>query len=274
MQFLKSQSSMQPINENEELDMDSPSPWLTKFFFILMIVTNILINVDHGWLPAWTLTIKRDLQIDNAELGFLGSVVYCGLLFGSFISPPIFHYISAKKIILWCTVLNALCLMGFSMYKDFVILCIFRFGIGLNQVLLCIYFPVWIDLYADNSQKTIWLTILQSWVPFGVVVGYGMTAVFDTQFGNWEYSYYVQSATFIFIAFIFWLVPKSCIDDEMIDEDDESENDYKQDEEDGGDSQTDRKEEGYQSDSESIIEEGYQWESSSFSLTASKNDEI
>jgi len=53
------------------------------------------------------LTLKEDLGIDNASLGVLGSVVYVGLLIGSFAAPPVFHKIPIKCIILFCYVLNA-----------------------------------------------------------------------------------------------------------------------------------------------------------------------
>ena len=41
-----------------------------------------MINVDHGILPACTTEVKEDLQLDNANLGLLGSLVYAGLVIG------------------------------------------------------------------------------------------------------------------------------------------------------------------------------------------------
>lgn len=41
-----------------------------------------MINVDHGILPACTKEVKRDLHLDNANLGLLGSLVYVGLVLG------------------------------------------------------------------------------------------------------------------------------------------------------------------------------------------------
>lgn len=53
-----------------------------KLIYGLLFFCNLLINVDHGTIPASTVYLKKDLGIDNVALGFLGSVVYLGLTFG------------------------------------------------------------------------------------------------------------------------------------------------------------------------------------------------
>jgi hypothetical protein len=44
-------------------------------------------------------------------------------------------------------------------------------------VFFCIYFPVWVDLFADEKRKTVWLTLLLLGVPLGIIMGYLSTAV-------------------------------------------------------------------------------------------------
>lgn len=44
-----------------------------------------MINVDHGILPACTAEVRDDIEVDNADLGMLGSLVYLGLVIGKFI---------------------------------------------------------------------------------------------------------------------------------------------------------------------------------------------
>ena len=61
--------------------------------YSLLFFCNLLINVDHGTIPASTLHLKTDLGIDNVALGFLGSLVFLGLTFGtSFIFVLIVFY--------------------------------------------------------------------------------------------------------------------------------------------------------------------------------------
>src|SRR4051812_40025738 len=54
--------------------------WL---IFILLMITNLFVNMDHGSIPAATTEIKRDLNINNDVLGILGSLVYFGNVIGS-----------------------------------------------------------------------------------------------------------------------------------------------------------------------------------------------
>ena len=59
-------------------------PSLTKWtIYLINALANMLVNFDHGIVPAATKEIKSDLNLDNIQLGLLGSVVYCGLLVGS-----------------------------------------------------------------------------------------------------------------------------------------------------------------------------------------------
>ena len=254
------------------------NPFINKrrditFWFVIIVITNILINVDHGWIPAWTVTIKRDLKLDNASLGILGSVVYLGLLIGSFTSPPIFLKINAKWIILICWLFNAASLAGFTLFKDFTMLWIFRFGIGFFQVFLWIYFPVWVDIFGSESVKTIWLTILQSSVPLGVVLGYCITAFFDTKLRSWQMSYYSQSASYWLLFIIFAWIPKRILEDDPNNEDFQeeytptkkgvdifSEDFIKESDE---SSKSNQNSSDSDSDDESSGGEGYRWERSS-----------
>ena len=46
------------------------------------MVTNLVMNMDHGIMPAVTKEIMADLDIDEAMLGIFGSMVYFGNFLG------------------------------------------------------------------------------------------------------------------------------------------------------------------------------------------------
>ncbi len=51
--------------------------------YSILFACNLLINVDHGTIPAATVKLKTDLGIDNVALGLLGSLVFFGLTLGN-----------------------------------------------------------------------------------------------------------------------------------------------------------------------------------------------
>ena len=53
--------------------------------------------------------------------------------------------------------------------------------------------PVWADAFANEKQKSVWLTFLILASPLGVVSGFIMTSVFNAEIegdGGWRYSFY------------------------------------------------------------------------------------
>ena len=59
-------------------------------FFKLFLLTCIVINMDHGVIPACTYELKKELLIKDIFLGFIGSLVFAGLMLGSLISGILF----------------------------------------------------------------------------------------------------------------------------------------------------------------------------------------
>ena len=54
------------------------------FIFVILVLTNLIVNMDHGTIPAATSEIKYDLNINDDTLGIFGSLVYFGNLLGIF----------------------------------------------------------------------------------------------------------------------------------------------------------------------------------------------
>lgn len=62
--------------------MDTQASNSIRFLFGVMFFCNLLINIDHGILPACTAELRNDLELSNVNIGLLGSLVYLGLVLG------------------------------------------------------------------------------------------------------------------------------------------------------------------------------------------------
>lgn len=49
-----------------------------KKFFYLQFFVNLLMMFDMGILPATTVKMQKELNMDNSTFGMLGSMVYFG----------------------------------------------------------------------------------------------------------------------------------------------------------------------------------------------------
>ena len=178
-----------------------------KIIFFLIFIINVLINVDHGAIPAGTTELKKENNLDNVELGIIGSLVYLGLVLGSISAGPIFASYSSKWVVILSLLFSCFFLYCFTFIKGGWGMAFCRVGCGFCQVFCYIYFPVWVDQFGVNKSQTIWLTFLQLGVPVGTMLGYVMEALFIKKFGKWKYAFYTQIFFIVICVVVFILTP-------------------------------------------------------------------
>lgn len=49
----------------------------------ICLLSAMIVNMDHGILPACSFEIKMNLGVSEMFIGFLGSVVFAGIMAGS-----------------------------------------------------------------------------------------------------------------------------------------------------------------------------------------------
>lgn len=79
---------------NEKIDelftLEYPDRDLYKVF-ILLFVCNVMVNIDHGTLPACVPEVEKKLGIENVGFGSLGTSVYAGLSVGSLLGTKLYQ---------------------------------------------------------------------------------------------------------------------------------------------------------------------------------------
>lgn len=71
--------------------------------------------------------------------------------------------------------------------------------------------PVWADAFANEKQKSVWLTFLILSSPLGVVGGFTLTAVM-VKYATWQWSFWIQGALILPCAFSFFVTPQKYLD--------------------------------------------------------------
>ena len=169
----------------------------------LFIFGNVLIQIDHGALPACFAQVQKALEIDEFKFGLLGSTVYIGNAVGAAASAYFFQASDKVQYTLaGSTMLNAVVLFAFCLNTNFYLAILHRFLTGFLQIFICIFGPVWVDRFAPESQKSVVLTLLLLGPPLGIVGGYGL-AYACIKHSTWRTAYYIQLVLAIPIAFGF-----------------------------------------------------------------------
>lgn len=105
-----------------------------------------MLNVDHGIFPACTEEVREDIGLDNTAIGFMGSIVYLGLVvgkliktlsyLGSLVAIPVLNYCNAKFVLSVCLLFNAASLFLFTVSTNYYVFLLSRFMVGFFQVSL------------------------------------------------------------------------------------------------------------------------------------------
>ena len=142
----------------------------------MVFVANLIINIDHGVMPAGSIVIKNDLKESNTEYGLLGSIVFAGLVVGSVAAGLAFQKFDMRLTLASVIFLNACTQIAFTFTDIYLLLLAIRFMAGFFQVFFSIYWPVFTDAYSVNErQKTTWMSLYLLSAPVGVLMGYVLT---------------------------------------------------------------------------------------------------
>ena len=178
-----------------------------KLIFILIFLVNILINCDHGAIPAGTKELKEAKNISNMQLGIIGSLVYLGLVLGSISGGYIFSTYSSKWVVITSLIASCIFLYFFTVSNYWEAMALCRIGCGFFQVFCYIYFPIWVDQYGVNNTQTLWLTFLQLGVPIGTMAGYLTEAYTIKYYNAWQGAFYIQIVCILVCVILMFITP-------------------------------------------------------------------
>ena len=111
-----------------------------KLVFFLIFFINILINLDHGAIPAGTTKLMSDLDLDHVYIGMIGSFVFLGLTIGASIAGFMFNNYTPKWVVCGSILSSSFFLYCFTQSKTFFILGLSRIFCGFFQVIFKIIF--------------------------------------------------------------------------------------------------------------------------------------
>ena len=201
------------IDNNELIPQENLidlSPKGRNIVFILYLVSNVLISMDHGSIPASINELRQQLTSYDQSIGLFGSLVYFGYIIGSMI---VFYYINTfdrKYLLLISLVGNTVCLITFVVIENIPFLFLNRIVVGILQSYITIYMPVWCNQYGLKTQRNYMIALIQLVSPIGIFLGYFIASICinDQIYGGWKFAFVVQGFLIFVLAICFLFVPK------------------------------------------------------------------
>ena len=181
-----------------------------NFVFILYLISNILISMDHGSIPA-SVNELRQLTSYDQSIGLFGSLVYFGSILGSLISFSLINTFDIKLLILISLLGNSLCLFTFVIIENIPFLFFNRVLVGILQSFITIYMPVWCNQFGLQSNRNFMIALIQLVSPLGIFFGYFIASICinDQIYGGWKFAFLVQAVLILVLTGFFLFVPKN-----------------------------------------------------------------
>ena len=199
-------------SQKEELPISTPELKLRvrNFVFDLYLISNILISMDHGSIPA-SVNELRQLTSYDQSIGLFGSLVYFGSILGSLISFSLINTFDIKLLILISLLGNSICLFTFVIIENIPFLFLNRVLVGILQSFITIYMPVWCNQYGLQSDRNFMIALIQLVSPLGIFFGYFIASVsiHDQIYGGWKFAFLVQGVLILILAAFFLFIPKN-----------------------------------------------------------------
>ena len=144
-------------------------------------------ELDQGVLSSTTEALSKDMELNDSQLGGLGSMIFLGKSLGCLLFFSLINKLNRKYMLLATIFVIILSLILTTQSKNLALLYICRVAVGIANSYLGIFFPVWADQFGIHKYKSLILTCHHLASSLGYLFGYIMGVWL-----GWELSFYMQ----------------------------------------------------------------------------------
>jgi len=135
--------------------------------YCLLLLCILLINISAGLFPSSSIEIKSHLEISDFNFGFFFLLSSLGKISGSLLFFTLKNINNRKILLILIALINAAICFGFFFSKNFLIFLFLKLIIGITDMLIQIYTPMWIQQFGINKYKLGLTSLIQFCNPLG-----------------------------------------------------------------------------------------------------------
>lgn len=183
--------------------------------FIILFFSNVIINIDHGAIPAAIEEIKQTFNSNDTEIGAIGALVYIGVAVGALFLTYYMTKINIRLLLISSLVANSILIFLFPIFNNLIALSFNRLLTGVFQSMISIYIPVWIEQYGIKKWKTIKMTIFHLSSIGGLIFGYILTMEIKNYI-EWKYTFYIESGVCLLFSIPYFFFDSEVFSQKLI----------------------------------------------------------
>ena len=135
--------------------------------YCLLLFCVILINISSGLFPSSSIEIKNHLSMSDFNFGLFFLFSSLGKILGSLLFFSLRNINSRKILLIFITLINSLICFGFFYLKNLYIFIPLKLVIGITDMMIQIYIPIWIQQFGINKYKLGLTSLIQFCNPLG-----------------------------------------------------------------------------------------------------------
>ena len=170
--------------------------------YCLLLLSIILINISSGLFPSSSIDIKMNLEISDFNFGLFFLFSSLGKIIGSLLFFYLKNITNKKILLITIGLINSLVCFGFFFTKKFLIFSLLKLIIGITDMIIQIYTPMWIQQFGFNKYKLGLTSLIQFCNPLGksfaFLINYHL---------SWLTIFKIEAIIFSIIFFAFLIIP-------------------------------------------------------------------
>jgi len=194
------------------LETTPTDPCRRRLVFTFLCCMMAMVQFDSGAIPAALDNIQVEFNLNPLLLGLLGCLPYIALTVMCPVAGIFLTTYSPKTLIGIGLGLNVVSLLGMVILPSThsagaALLFTSRFLVGLTQASFIIYGAVWVEEFAPQASKTLWVALFQASVPLGIDVGYLASGLMTSHSVPWQNSIWIQIGIMTPMVLIYYFIP-------------------------------------------------------------------
>ena len=170
--------------------------------YFLLLLSIILINISSGLFPSASIDIKTHLQISDYQFGLFFLYSSIGKIVSSLLFLKIKKFNNRKIFLTLISLINSIIVFIFYYSKSFPLFSFLKFLMGINDMLIQIFVPIWIQQFGINKYKLTLTSITQLSNPLGKILAFWANFYF-----SWLFIFKIEGIILSLITFSFLLIP-------------------------------------------------------------------